>query len=58
MNASQHEKNYFLQVMELCIPHSVVKVKRDLLWINKEIIGEIKGRDALFCIAKAHGQFK
>ena len=27
--------NYFMQIMEICIPHSVVKVKRNLPWVNK-----------------------
>jgi len=25
-------KNYFMQIMEICIPHSVVKVKKNIPW--------------------------
>ena len=30
-------KNYFLQVMEVCIPNAIVKVKKDLPWLNQDI---------------------
>ena len=30
-------KNYFLQIMELCTPNAVVKVKKDLSWLNRTI---------------------
>ena len=44
--------NYFLQAMELCIPHTTVKVNRNL---PRKIIGAIKKGDTLFRIAKLTG---
>ena len=41
--------------MELCIPHTIAKTKKNLPWINKEILNAIKKRDALFRIAKTSG---
>ena len=49
-------KNYFLQIMELCIPHTIAKVKKNLPWINKRILNTIKKRDALFRVAKSTGR--
>ena len=36
-------KNYFMQIMEICIPHSVVKVKRNLL----RVFSKQSGREIL-----------
>ena len=30
----RYSLNYFLQVMEICTPNAVVKVKKDLSWLN------------------------
>ena len=49
-------KNYFMQIMEICIPHSMVKVKRNLPWVNKSILKAIRKRNTLFCIAKRTGK--
>ena len=49
-------KNYFLQIMDICIPHSVVKIKRNLPWINKSIVNAIRKRNTLFEIAKQAGK--
>ena len=49
-------KNCFLQVMELCIPHTTAQVRRNLPWLNKGILNAIKKRDTLFRTAKATGK--
>ena len=49
-------KSYFLQVMELCIPHSTAKIRRNLPWLSKGIFNGIKKRDALFRTAKVTGK--
>lgn len=49
-------KSCFLQVMELCIPHTTAKLKRNLPWLNKDILNAIKKRDTLFRTAKATGK--
>ena len=41
-------KNYFLQVMEICIPNAVVKVKKDLPWLNRTIKKAIQKQDTLY----------
>ena len=38
----------FLQIMEVSIPHSSIKVKGKIPWINKEIIRAITKRNILF----------
>ena len=48
-------KHYFLQIMELCIPHTVANVKRNPPWITKNILNAIKKRDKLFRTAKSTG---
>ena len=40
-------KHYFLQIMEICIPHTLVKTKRDVPWFNKEIKQAIRKRNQL-----------
>ena len=42
--------------MELCIPHTTAKVRRNLPWLNKGILNAIKKRDTLFRTAKATGK--
>ena len=49
-------KHYFLQIMEVCIPHTITKVKQNLPWLNKDILSTIKKRDTLFHCAKATGK--
>ena len=49
-------KNCFLQVMELCIPHSIARVRKNAPWINKQILNAIKKSDILFCTAKLTGK--
>ena len=49
-------RTYFLQVMELCMPHTAAKVRKGLPWISKEILNAIKKRDILFRTAKATGK--
>ena len=49
-------KNYFLQIMDICIPHSVVKIKRNLPRINKSIVNAIRKRSTLFHIVKQSGK--
>ena len=48
-------KHYFLQIMELCIPHTVANVKRNPPWITKNVLNAIKKRDKLFRTAKSTG---
>ena len=43
-------KNYFLQIMDICTPHSVVKIKRNLPWINKSIVNAIRKRNTYFTL--------
>ena len=45
----------FLQIMELCIPHTVANVKRNPPWITKNVLNAIKKRDKLFRTAKSTG---
>ena len=40
-------KHYFLQIMEICIPHALVKTKRNVPWFNKEIKQAIHKRNQL-----------
>ena len=40
-------KHYFLQIMEICIPHALVKNKRDVPWFNKEIKQAIRKHNQL-----------
>ena len=49
-------KTSFLQIMEMCIPNAVVKLKRNLPWMNNEISQAIKKRNSLFRIAKSSGK--
>ena len=46
----------FIQIMELCIPHATIKVKRKVPWINKKIVREISKRNALFHRARLSKQ--
>ena len=48
-------KNYFLQVMEVCIPNAIVKVKKDLPWLNHDIKKAIQKRDSLYRRLKRSG---
>ena len=48
-------KSYFMQIMEICIPHTNAKVKRNPPWLNRSILNAIKKRDTLFRSAKASG---
>ena len=48
--------NYFLKIMELCIPHPVVKTKQDVPWMTRTISEAIKKRNALFRKAKRTGK--
>ena len=45
-------KSYFLQVMEMCIPHAMIKFTKNVPWMNSAIGKAIKKRDSLFRIAK------
>ena len=45
-----------MQIMEICVPHSVVKVKRNLARLNKSVAKVIKKRNTLFHIAKWTGK--
>ena len=49
-------KVYFLQIMEICIPSGKVKVRRNLPWINKEVLDAIRKRNTLFRFAKRSGK--
>ena len=42
--------------MELCVPHSIVKVRKNPPWINKQVLNAIKKRDILFCTTKLTGK--
>ena len=42
--------------MEECILHTITKVKRNIPWLNKDILNTIKKRDTLFRSAKATGK--
>ena len=41
-----------MQAIELCIPHTVAKVKKNPPWINRVTLGAIRKRDILFRAAK------
>ena len=49
-------KAYFLQVMEMCIPHGMIKAKKNVPWMDNAIGKAIKKRDALFHVAKRSGK--
>ena len=49
-------KTSFMQIMEMCIPNAVVKLKRNFPWMNREISQAIKKRNSLFRIAKSSGK--
>ena len=48
-------KTYFLQIMEICIPNAIIKVK-NIPWINKDISVGIKQRNKLFQTVKRSGK--
>ena len=45
-------KHYFLQIMEICIPHVLVKTKRNVPWFNKEITLAVRKHNLLHRHAK------
>ena len=45
----------FLNVMDNCIPHSVLKPRKNLPWLTKEIIQAMRKRNYLFCAAHKLG---
>ena len=45
-------KARFLEIMHLCIPQPTVQSRRNLPWLNKQVIQAIRKRDALFRKAK------
>ena len=47
---------YFLQIMEICIPHAVTKTKSNVPWMNRTIAEAIKKRNTLFRTAKRTGK--
>ena len=49
-------KRCFLQIMEICIPHAVLKLKRNVPWMNRAIADAIKQRNVLFHTAKRSGR--
>ena len=46
-------KHYFLQTMEICIPHTMAEIKRNPPWITKAVL---KRRNTLFRTAKSTGK--
>ena len=49
-------KMYFLQVMEMCIPHAMIEAKKNVPWMINAIGKVIKKRDALFRGSKRSGK--
>ena len=49
-------KTYFLQIMEICIPNAIVRVKKNVPWMNRDISVAIKQRNKLFQLAKRSGK--
>ena len=47
-----HFKTTFLDIMEQCIPRAVLPNRKNLPWLNKEIIQLIRKRN--LCFKKAH----
>ena len=45
-------KSRFLQVMELCVPQSTLRSRRNLPWLTKTIVQAIRRRNSLFRVAK------
>ena len=43
-------------LMESCIPNAMLKLKRNVPWMNRAIADAIKRRNALFRAAKCSGQ--
>ena len=54
--SGQPEKHYFLQTMEICIPHTMAEIKRNPPWITKAVLSAIKRRNTLFRTAKSTGK--
>lgn len=42
--------------MEICIPHAVLKLKRNVPWMNRAIADAMKQRNVLFHAAKCSGR--
>ena len=51
----RHFKTIFMEVMEQCIPKSVLPQRRNLPWLSKEIIQLIKKRNYYFKRARSNG---
>ena len=49
-------KTYFLQIMELCVPHAIVKPKSNVPWMNHCLTTAIRKRNILFRMAKRTGK--
>lgn len=49
-------ESYFLQVMEICIPHAMIKCRENIPWMNSTISKEIKKRDSFFHAATRSGK--
>ena len=45
-------KNYFMQVMQMCVPRATVKVKTSVPWMNQAIRKAMKKRDSLSRVTK------
>ena len=45
-------KNYFMQVVQMCVPRATVKVKTNVPWMNQTIHKAMKKCDSLFRVAK------
>ena len=41
-------KARFLEVMQLCIPQTTLRTRRNLPWLTKQVIHAIRKRDAIF----------
>ena len=48
-------QSIFLSIMDYCIPHSVLKPRKNLPWLTKEIIQAMRRRNSLFRAANKSG---
>ena len=45
-------RSKFMQVMETCIPQAVLKARRNLPWLNKQVVQAMRKRNSMFHAAK------
>ena len=51
-------KNIFMEIMDQCIPSSVLPERKNLPWLTKDIIQGMRKKNSLFKKAKASSDYQ